>query len=229
MKTTLDCIEIDPPQKAAGSVIWLHGLGADGNDFVPIVQELNLPSELPLRFIFPHAPMRPVTMNNGYVMRAWFDIYSLDFNQRKEVDEAGVADTIEQINKLIEKESQRGVSSDKIILAGFSQGAAIALAMGLHYPKPLGGILALSGFLPHIETMLANEASAANFTTPIFMGHGSEDAIVPFARGHEVFVALEKNKYRVNWHSYSMGHSVCGDEIGDIAEWMREVYSDTII
>ncbi|MHB1947946.1 MAG: alpha/beta hydrolase [Gammaproteobacteria bacterium] len=229
MKTTLDCIEIDPPQKAIGSVIWLHGLGADGSDFVPVVQELNLPSDLPLRFIFPHAPLRPVTVNNNYVMRAWFDIYSMDFNQRNKIDETGVADSIQQVEKLIEKEIQRGISSNKIILAGFSQGAAIALAMGLRYPKPLGGILALSGFLPHIETLLANEASPENFTTPIFLGHGSEDMIVPISRGQDVFNALEKNKYRVSWHSYPMPHSVSGEEIGDIAEWMRVVFSETVI
>ena len=133
MKTTLESIEIDPSTKPIGSVIWLHGLGADGNDFVPIVQELNLPSTLPLRFVFPHAPMRPVTINNGYVMRAWFDIYSMNINQQ--IDETGITETIGHIEKLVEKEIQRGIPSNKIVLAGFSQGAAIALAMGLRYPN----------------------------------------------------------------------------------------------
>lgn len=221
MKTTLDAIEINPTQKEIGSVIWLHGLGADGNDFVPIVQELNLPSDLPLRFVFPHAPLRPVTINNGYVMRAWFDIYSMSLTQK--IDDAGIADSVKHLEKLIDHELQRGVPSNKIVLAGFSQGAVIALSTGLRYPKPLAGMLALSGFLPNADKILA-EATAENFTTPILVAHGTEDPIAPVALGQYVYDTLQKSKYRVSFHRYAMPHSVCGEEIGDIAEWLHTVF-----
>lgn len=222
MKTTADYIEIDPDQKAIGSVIWLHGLGADGQDFVPIVPELNLPSELPLRFIFPHAPMRPVTINNGYVMRAWFDVYS--FTESSRVDETGVRDSIQYLESLIASEIKQGIPVEKIVLAGFSQGAVISLITGLRYSRSLGGILALSGFLPLAEKVLS-EANAANYTIPIFLAHGTQDTILPYELGLKTMDALQRNKYRVNWHSYTMGHSVCPDEIGDIATWLQTVYS----
>lgn len=222
MKTTLDCVEIDSPQKAIGSVIWLHGLGADGNDFVPIVQELNLPSDLPLRFIFPHAPLRPVTINNGYVMRAWFDIFNMNLTQR--IDDGGIADSVQHLETLIDRELQRGIPSDKIVLAGFSQGAVIALSTGLRYSKPLAGMMALSGFLPNADKVLA-EASAENFTTPIFIAHGTLDPIVPFVLGQYTFDILQRSKYRVGLRNYPMPHSVCGEEIGDIAEWLRKIFT----
>jgi phospholipase/carboxylesterase len=221
MKTMPDCIEINPSQKEIGSVIWLHGLGADGNDFVPIVQELNLPSELPLRFVFPHAPMRPVTINNGYVMRAWFDIYNLSSDLR--MDNQGVSDSIQLLETFIDREVQRGVPIDKIVLAGFSQGAVIALSTGLRYPKTLAGMLALSGCLPNAEKVF-EESNAANFATPIFVAHGTQDAILPYLLGLKAFELLEKNKYPATFHSYEMGHGVCEDEIGDIANWLMEVY-----
>lgn len=221
MTTTATHIEINPDQPAIGSVIWLHGLGADGSDFVPIVPELKLPSSLPLRFIFPHAPMRPVTINNGYVMRAWFDIYSL--NNLQQIDHDGITESITTLNKLIDQEVKRGIPEDKIVLAGFSQGAAIALATGLLYQKSLAGILALSGYLPQPEKILT-ESNVANDSTPIFLAHGTEDLIVPFALGEHLYDVLLKNEYLVKWHSYAMAHAVCGEEIGDIAEWLREIF-----
>lgn len=221
MKTTLDSIEINPQQKEIGTVIWLHGLGADGNDFVPLVPELNLPKDMPLRFVFPNAPHRAVTINNGYVMPAWYDIYAMGNHDR--VDSEGILESTRQLEKLIEHEEKRGIPPEKVVVAGFSQGAVIALTTGLGYSKSLAGILALSGYLPDSERVL-NEANAANFTTPIFVAHGTEDMVVPFAAGLNVYNALQKNKYRVSWHNYVMPHSVCGEEIGDIAEWLRKVF-----
>lgn len=221
MKTTLDYVEINPPTKEIGTVIWLHGLGADGHDFVPIVQELNLPSELSLRFVFPHAPLRPITINNGYVMRGWFDIYSL--NSLNQYDQEGIDESVNLLKKLIDKELQRGIPAEKIVLAGFSQGASIALSTGLHYPKSLAGIMALSTYLPNAEKMLA-EANSANFTTPIFLVHGTEDNILPYTLGMQLYDILIKYKYLVTWHSYVMTHTVNEEEIGDIAEWLQEIY-----
>lgn len=221
MKTSLDFIEINPPQKELGTVIWLHGLGADGHDFVPVVQELNLPSFLPIRFIFPHAPLRPVTINNGYVMRAWFDITSMSIHQRFDVE--GIAESGKLVEKLIELEHKRGIPSHKIILAGFSQGAALALCAGLQYPKPLGGIVALSGYLPAADKILEN-ASAENFTTPIFIGHGQNDSVVPYSLGLKTFELLQANKYLAKLWTYPIAHSVNGEEIGDIAEWLKDIY-----
>ncbi len=221
MKPTLEVIEINPVEKPIGSVIWLHGLGADGNDFVPIVQELNLPSEMPLRFVFPHALMRPVTINNGYVMRAWFDIASIDKNLH--IDEKGMKESVEHLNELIQREIDRGIPSEQILLAGFSQGATIALMTGLTYTRSLKGIMSLSGFLPHAERVLS-EANPANFTTPLFVAHGTGDPIVPFFLGQHLYETLLKGKYRVNWHSYVMAHSVCNEEIGDIGEWLQKIY-----
>lgn len=223
MKSTSEYIEINPTQNAIGSVIWLHGLGADGHDFVPIVQELNLPDEMPLRFIFPHAPMQPVTINNGYVMRAWFDIYSLTESAQRQVDEKGVAESVQQLEKLIAQEIERGIPPEKIILAGFSQGGVIALATGLRYPNSLAGIMALSTYLPSPEKFTA-EANAANFTTPIFLAHGTQDTILPYTLGLQTQDVLQRNKYLVQWHSYSMGHSVCNEEIGDIANWLQRIF-----
>jgi phospholipase/carboxylesterase len=214
-------IEVNPSEKASGSIIWLHGLGADGNDFLSIVPELNLPSNLPLRFVFPHAPMRPVTINNGYVMRAWFDIYSNQLVDR--VDEEGIANSVQFVHQLIEQEQQLGIPSNKIILAGFSQGAVISLLTGLRYPDPLAGILALSGFLPSAEKIIA-DAPKVNQTIPIFMGHGSEDGIVPLKLGLTTANTLKAHHYPVAWHPYDMAHSVCIEEVKDIADWLKGIY-----
>lgn len=211
---TIETIEINPDDTATHSIIWLHGLGADGNDFAPIVPELKLSST---RFIFPHAPIMPVTINNGYKMRAWYDIY--DAALAAKVDENGIAKSKMVLESLIAREEERGVASEKIILAGFSQGAVIALVTGLGYPKRLGGIMALSGFLPIADKILT-DASQANKSTPVFIGHGTDDPILPFELGEATAQLLKNMHYPVTWKSYPMGHSVCAEEIGDIREWL---------
>ncbi len=214
-------IALSPETKAWGSVIWLHGLGADGHDFAPIVPELKLHNDLPLRFIFPHAPMQPVTINNGYVMRAWFDIQSMDIHQK--IDEKGIHASIQIVNGLIQTEVDAGIPIEKIVLAGFSQGAVIALMAGLHYPKSLAGIMALSGFLPHAESLLT-KANPANATTPIFIGHGREDFVVPFPLGERTADVLIKNHYNVTAKYYSIAHTVSLEEINDISRWLKDLY-----
>lgn len=221
MQHILDSVEINPKQEPKGTVIWLHGLGADGHDFVPIIQQLNLASHLPLRFIFPHAPMRPVTLNNGYVMRAWYDINSLTGDHR--VDQEGIKESIKWIEELIKAENARGIPTDKIILAGFSQGAVIALTTGLGYPDTLGGILALSGYLPQAENVLSN-ASAANQSIPIFLAHGTDDDVVPYLMGQQIYNLLHERHYSVSWHKYMMSHSVCKEEIDDISQWLTQIF-----
>jgi phospholipase/carboxylesterase len=223
MKTTqnlLSCIEIAPKQQAKGSVIWLHGLGADGNDFVPIVPELRLADELGLRFIFPNAEMRPVTINNGYVMRAWYDILAMDITHR--ADKEGINESVNQINSLIENEESKGIPSQNIILAGFSQGAVMALTAGLRSNKTLAGILALSGYLPFTEDIIGN-LSASKKNIPIWMGHGIQDNIVPYQAGLTAFDTLKRSGLTISWHSYQMGHSVCAEEVRDIADWITAV------
>jgi phospholipase/carboxylesterase len=213
----LSCIEINPTAPTKKSVIWLHGLGADGNDFVPIVSELNLPSTSAVRFIFPHAPIMPITINGGNHMRAWFDIY--EFSLAAKMDSQGIKRSVTMVEKLIAREEAQGTPSSNIILAGFSQGAVIALTTGLCFPKPLGGIMALSGFLPLVEEVL-EKASAANRPIPIFVAHGTEDAVLPYALGNATQAALKQAGYNVAWHSYSMAHSVCAMEISDIRKWI---------
>lgn len=220
MQTTLNYVEINPPKKEIATIIWLHGLGADGNDFVPIVPELNLPDDFPIRFIFPHAPMRSVTINNGHVMRAWFDISNL--TNKPKIDHQGILESVQQVEDLILQEEKRGITSDKIILAGFSQGATIALTTGLCSKKPIGGILALSGFLPEPEKVLAI-APAINYSIPIFIAHGTEDTVLPSFLGEQTYTILQKNKYLVSWHPYPMAHTVCREELGDIATWLQKI------
>jgi phospholipase/carboxylesterase len=200
----------------------MHGLGADGNDFVPIVRELDLSGLQPIRFIFPHAPMRPVTINNGYVMRAWYDVSYGDLEGRsKRPDENGVRASQAEIAKLIDRELARGTASRRIALAGFSQGGAIALQTGLRYPKMLAGVMALSTYLPCAES-LREEAAAANAGMPIFMAHGTEDQVLPYALGANSCQMLGKLGYAVEWHEYAMPHSVCLEEVQDIAAWLRK-------
>lgn len=218
----LSCVEIESSKTAIDkSIIWLHGLGADGHDFVPIIPELSLPVELNIRFIFPNAPVMPVTINNGYEMPAWFDIYSPSIAAK--IDIAGIEKSVKALEKLIAKEISRGVSSKNIILAGFSQGSAIALCTGLRYSKPLAGIIALSGYLPETNKILG-EASADNRQIPIFLAHGTEDPIVPYELGKITQAVLEQAGYPVSWHSYPMPHSVCADEIKDISTWIQTVF-----
>lgn len=202
------------------SVIWLHGLGADGNDFVPVVNELGLPPQLTVRFIFPHAPMQPVTINGGFVMRAWYDVLNQDMSLRE--DEAGLRRSQREIEKLITKENDRGIGASRIVLAGFSQGGAMALQTGLRHPERLAGIMALSSYLPLAPT-LAPEASAANRDVPIFMAHGTADPLIPLPLASLSREHLTLLGYQVEWHQYLMPHSVCAEEIQDIGQWLQRV------
>ena len=223
MAQLLDSIAIDTGKNPSASVIWMHGLGADGNDFVPVVNELDLDGAPATRFLFPHAPMRPVTINNGYVMRAWYDVSfgDLEGNSRR-ADERGVRDSQERITALIEREETRGVAPERIVVAGFSQGGAIALQTGLRYPRKLAGVMALSTYLPLAES-LPREAAAANRRTPIFMAHGTYDPVVPLVMGAGSMTFLTGLGYAVEWRQYPMPHSVCPEEIQDIGAWLRKV------
>jgi phospholipase/carboxylesterase len=210
-------LEIETGRNPVASVIWLHGLGADGHDFEPIVPELRIPGALPIRFLFPHAPHRPVTINNGYVMRAWYDIRTAEFVQRE--DETGIRESEQAVRDLIAREIARGIPAKRIVLAGFSQGGAIVLHVGLRYPERLAGIMALSTYLP-LADLFPNEAHPANRTVPIFMAHGTDDPIIPIERGQMSAGLLKNAGADVLWRTYEMGHSVCIEEIGDIAAWL---------
>lgn len=216
----LPVIELATGHDPVASVIWMHGLGADGNDFVPVVKELGLPETLAVRFIFPHAPMRTVTINAGHVMRAWYDILELS-NVERRVDAAGIRQSQGQIEALIAKEKSRGIAAEKIVLAGFSQGGAIALQTGLRHPAPLAGIMALSTYLPLAET-LAAEASPANRSVPIFMAHGTQDQVIPIQIARASHEKLKQVGYAVQWHDYPMPHSVSMEEINDISSWLTQ-------
>ncbi len=223
MNKLLDAIEIETGKNPATSIIWMHGLGADGNDFVPIVQELDFDRAPPVRFIFPHAPLRPVTINNGYVMRAWYDVSFGDLEGRTRLaDEKGLRASQDATGKLVEREVARGMASANIVLAGFSQGGAIALQTGLRHPSRLAGIMALSTYVPLAES-LPQEAAPANVKTPIFMAHGIYDPIVPYAMGSGSRELLGKMGYNVEWHQYEMEHSVCMEEVRDISAWLRKI------
>jgi len=219
MRELLDCVELETAPNPATSVLWMHGLGADGHDFPPIVETLDLPP-IPIRFVFPHAPVRPVTINGGYVMRAWYDILGQEFGGIE--DEEGLRASEGLVAKLIAGEEERGTLPERIVLAGFSQGGAIALQTGLRYTKRLGGILVLSAYLP-IRHALEAEASEANRKTPIFMGHGNEDATVPIHYARRSSEILRDMGYPVEWHEYPMPHSVSQAEIDDIGAWFRQV------
>jgi phospholipase/carboxylesterase len=219
MPKLLDAIELETAPRPTTSVIWLHGLGADGNDFVPIIGELDLPS-VPIRFVFPHAPMQAVTINNGYVMRAWYDILGQDVARRE--DERGVRASQALVEVLIAREKSRGTPAERIVLAGFSQGGAIALQTGLRHPERLAGILALSTYVP-IATSLAAEAHAANRPVPIFMAHGAYDPIIPLAYARASRDLLQRLGYSVEWHEYPMPHSVAPEEIVAIGRWLARV------
>lgn len=222
-QNTLEAIEVETGAKPAASVIWMHGLGADGNDFVPIVHELDLSGAPDIRFVFPHAPMQPVSINNGYVMRAWYDVRWGDLEGRtKHADEHGVRASQAAIVQLIEREISRGSAAANIVLAGFSQGGAVALQTGLRYPQKLAGVMALSTYLPLAESF-AQEASAENRKIPIFMAHGLDDGVIQHAVGTQSRDVLEQNGYDVEWHEYPMQHSVCLDEIRDIGLWLTRV------
>jgi phospholipase/carboxylesterase len=216
----MDALEITTGSTPSCAIIWLHGLGADGHDFAPIVPELGLPPGLAVRFIFPHAPLLPVTINNGYVMPAWYDVRSLDLSQIE--DEAGIRTSQRQVEALVRREEARGIPAARIVLAGFSQGGAIALHTGLRYETPLAGVLALSTYLPLPHT-LAGEASPANAGLPVFMAHGTADSVIPLAQGAASRDWLEEHGYAVDWREYPMSHSVCPEEIMDIGQWLARV------
>jgi phospholipase/carboxylesterase len=214
---TLPCIEIETASKPSASVIWLHGLGADGNDFVPIVPELKLPATLALRFVFPHAPVRKVTINNGMAMRAWYDIAAADLNSRADI--TGVRQSQAQLEALVAREKTRGIVASRIVLAGFSQGGAIALYTAIRHQERLAGVIALSTYLVNAYR-LAEEAAAVNRDLPIFMAHGTADPVVRFEWGDASRRALVASGYRVVWHAYRMEHSVCMEEIEAIGAWL---------
>jgi phospholipase/carboxylesterase len=220
---TLPTVEIDPLQPATASVIWLHGLGADGRDFEPIVPQLQLPSSLPVRFVFPHAPHRPITVNQGYVMRAWYDIVAMDVTRGE--DAPGIAASQSALEALIARERARGLAASRMVLAGFSQGGAIALHTALRHTDRLAGVLVLSGYLPLAQS-LAAEAAPANADVPIFMAHGSADNVIPLWLAKRSREALLAAGYQTEWHTYSMGHGVCLDEVLDIGSWLRRVLGD---
>ena len=220
MSDLLEAIEIETAPGPSASVIWMHGLGADGNDFVPILPELRLPETMPTRFIFPHAPMRPVTINLGMVMRAWFDVYNLGGSRGE--DEAGVKASQARVEALIAREKSRGIVASRIVLAGFSQGGVMALHTGLRHPDRLAGLMALSCFMPLSDT-LAAEASPANRDVPILMAHGTQDDLIHVERALQSRDILLGLGYPVTWHEYPMPHSVCVEEIGEIAKWLRGV------
>jgi phospholipase/carboxylesterase len=211
----LNAIELTTGAAPQLAVIWLHGLGADGHDFEPIVPELGL--RFPVRFVFPHAPVRPVTINGGMAMRAWYDI--LGFDRHAPEDAAGIRASAAAVTLLIDREVERGIATERIVLAGFSQGGAVALHTALREPRTLGGVLALSTYLPLAGT-LAGERSAANAAIPIFMAHGTSDSVLPLALAESSRRALEALGYAVEWHSYSMAHSVCLEEISAIGAWL---------
>ena len=219
----LETIEIETAPNPTATVIWMHGLGADGNDFAPMVPELRLGSASAIRFVFPHAPMIPVTINNGYVMRAWYDISYGDLEGKsRQADEKGVRASQAEIEKLIAREGGRGIRANKIVIAGFSQGGAIALHTGLRHAAPLAGIMALSTYLPAPNALPA-EAAAANRDIALFYAHGNDDQVIPIAMAENSRQTLNAAGYRVDWHEYPMQHSVCLEEIRDISAWLQTV------
>jgi phospholipase/carboxylesterase len=213
----LPAVEIDPPRTPTASVIWLHGLGADGHDFEPIVPELGLPREAAVRFVFPHAPMRPVTINGGFVMRAWYDIKTMDLERH--VDAEDLDRSKHQLESWIAHERSAGIPSERVVVAGFSQGGAIALYTGLQHEERLGGILALSCYHP-LPGLIRERGSTANRGVPIFMGHGTHDPVVPVGLAETTAAALRENGYDPEWRTYPMPHSVSAEEIRDVGRWL---------
>ncbi len=216
----LQNIEIETAPNPQVAVIWLHGLGADGNDFVPLVNELDLAGLPGIRFVFPHAKTMPVTINGGYVMRAWYDITGAELTRRE--DEGGLRASQRDVEALIAREKARGIPASRIILAGFSQGCAMTLQTGMRHPEKLAGMLCLSGYLP-LANVVINERTQESLATPIFMAHGTHDNVVPFARARESKDVLVSLGYQVEWHEYMMQHSLCLEEVQDISKWLRKV------
>lgn len=219
-ETELD-VMLEPASPAVGTVVVLHGLGADGFDFVPVVDALQLPATLPLRFVFPHAPVRPVTVNNGYEMRAWYDIREFSITGREDLE--GLTDASDRVNGYVARERERGIEPSRVVLAGFSQGGAVALHAGLRSRDALAGIVALSTYLP-FKARLGAEISQTNREVPILMCHGMQDSIVSPELGTMSRDVLKEHGYEVEWHAYPMGHEVCMDEIAVLSRWLRGVY-----
>ena len=220
MSDLLEHIQIETNDHPEIAIIWMHGLGADGNDFVPMVRELDLTGLPGIRFIFPHANTMPVTISNGYVMRSWYDITGLELGRRE--DENGLRASQKDIEAFIEREKARGIPASRIILAGFSQGCAIAIQTGLRHPEPLAGLLCLSGYVP-LSAYVATERTDAGKSTPIFMAHGRYDNVVPFNRAEASRDLLVSLGYQVEWHEYAMQHTLCLEEVQHISAWLKKV------
>ncbi len=221
MSKPQNSVIIEPSSLHKASIIWLHGLGADGHDFEPIVPELNLPDSAGIRFIFPHAPVRPVTINGGMSMRAWYDIRDVDLRKMEDID--SIEDSAVIINNLIASEISSGIPSEEILLAGFSQGGAMILHAGLRYPEKLAGLLVLSAYLPVPDRLLA-EAHEVNKSTPVLMCHGKFDPVVPEFAGQQSCEYLQKLGYQVQWQSYPMQHTICLEEVQYISKWLRKIF-----
>jgi phospholipase/carboxylesterase len=213
-------VEVETGTNPTASIIWLHGLGADGHDFEPIIPELRLPAQLPLRFVFPHAPYRPVTINNGYAMRAWYDIAMSERGFEQNIEH--IRESEKLLQAVIEKEIRRGIACGNIVLAGFSQGGAIALHAGLRYPGTLAGIMALSAPVPFAETLMA-EVHPANAVVPVFIAHGTDDSVVPYDLVQQAHRRMETRGLKLERHTYKMGHTLVPDEIRDIAAWLVRI------
>ncbi len=218
MSPPLETLELEPDQPATASVIWMHGLGADAKDFYGVPPELGLPPNLHVRYVFPNAPQIPVTINGGMVMRAWYDIDGVGSRNQ---DEKGIRQSAARIDELVQRENERGIPPHRVVLAGFSQGGAMALFGGLRSSQPLGGIMCLSGYLV-LEDTLSTEANVDGRGVPIFQAHGTGDPVVPHLRGRGSRDLLTESGYTVNWHEYPMGHSVCMEEVRDIGAWLTE-------
>ena len=214
----LPAIELKTSPNPDSTVIWLHGLGADGNDFAPIVPELNLPADMSIRFIFPHAPTMPVTINGGFIMPAWYDILEMTID--REVDIAGLMASADKINAFVDHEIKRGVASERIVIAGFSQGGAVAYQVALSYEKPLAGMLAMSSYFATADLIKYSEV---NKTIPIRIQHGEFDPVVPEHLGRKATAQLINNGYSANYQNYPMEHSVCPQQIRDISEWLKTI------
>jgi len=221
MNEALECIIKEPSQTADSCVIWLHGLGADGHDFEGILPELGLPKTHRIRFVFPHAPMRPITINQHMVMRGWYDIYSLSSLEQE--DEKGIEDSRSRVEQLLQGQIDQGIPNNRIVLAGFSQGGAIAMHVGLSYPKPIAGILGLSTYLPFIRHSNL-KLQTIQKKTPVLMCHGNYDDIVPKQLGEATFNYLQEKGFSPQWHEYPMGHQVCNEEITLVGQWLTQLF-----
>lgn len=225
---TAETVEVGGGEKPDGTVIWLHGLGADGHDFEPIVAELDLDKQADLRFVFPHAPVRPVTINGGIPMRAWYDVMSLDRSGPQ--DEAGIRDSAETLKRLIEREHDRGVDYDRVVLAGFSQGGAIAMHTAMRFPEKLAGLMALSTWMP-LEATIDGEVMQSPESQPrdlpVLMAHGSFDPMLPIAAGQHARDIMQKAGFSVQWHEFPMAHAVCAEEIAEIRRWLLSIFANS--